>query len=172
MYKEFTIWKNWHRSVLFRPRFHYDLEELSFTFAFDKSCFYKLSGENSDQINKLYGISFGHHHNNSFRMGWNSDGSHITIYAYYYNKGQRISIELGSVAYIKDKIPNKTVCSIFIHRDIDIIDFMIESQSGMRMYKKINFDFSGVPFWGYTLNPYFGGKVACPHEMKITIKQD
>lgn len=169
----YTILKGFHYSFFRWPKFHRNIESLSFTAKFDPSCFCKLEGEDSADINKLYGVSFGYHHRNSFRIGWNSDGSHIDIYAYWYNHKERKYFPLGSFSNT-GQISGNINFDIMFHRDLNAIDLIADCDDtrGMKMktvYKKIQFDFTGAPKWSYFLFPYFGGNKKAPHTMKINI---
>ena len=62
-------------------------------FMFTDSCMFDLHDEDQWDVNKLFGFSIGHHHNNSsFRFGWRPllNNMTIEIVAYEYHDGWRM----------------------------------------------------------------------------------
>ena len=51
-----------------------------------------------EQVNKLYGISFGEHQMNSVRIGWRASQvkSEIELFSYVYDNGERFIKPLKS----------------------------------------------------------------------------
>lgn len=168
MYKEFIINKGWHRSVLFRPRFHYNMKSLSFAYTFDSSCLYDFPEPDKSSINKLYGVSFGHHHNNSIRLGWNCyQNNSIDIFVYLYNQKERGFFRIDNV-----EPGRKSVCYLHFDRYGNKIYLYLISDNKSPIIREIYFDFKNVSKFSYELFPFFGGLNVAPHKMKITIKDN
>lgn len=126
-----------------------------------------LKGEDSEDVNKLFGISFGDHRKNSVRIGWRYIGNDYVKYYYYlYNKGVRTVIP--SIAARFD-----TVCgfeiNIFRMQNIILISETIKDFD--TIHNKLSFDFDDVPKWSYKLYPYYGGNNVSETEIKIEIWQ-
>jgi len=155
--KEYNIKKKKHYASGFHFKPVYDKRELEVKVMFDETCLYKLE-ENYDQINKLIGISQGMHHRNSARYGWRCiDGK---------------KIELLSYCYINKKRQWKLIRTVSVNRWIKIKlsitdDAYVFKTGSKEVIVKRN---SSAMKLGVMLNPYFGGKIAAPHNMKITIK--
>lgn len=158
---EAFIKKGMHYSFVL-PKIYWDKKNLSYDILFTESCTYNLCTADQYDINKLFGLSFGFHHNNSIRFGWrwNIETCCIDIFAYAYvnwirnketkiysakiNQVNRYSIKVQPEIYeltITDlKFGYKTICEI--------------------KHGKLN-------KLGYALHPYFGGNMKAPHDMEI-----
>lgn len=162
--KNYTIPKGEHSSMTFPKLYLGYKKRFDLEVVFDDSCIYELD-DAIDQldINKLFGVSFGDHHKNSIRIGWNYNLStkNIVIYYYVYEDGIRMYSEI-------DRVELNTKIKLAIELDTDNGDFTIHAPncSCNRVYK--------YPDWliGYYLNPYFGGNQVAPHEVvvKMNIK--
>jgi hypothetical protein len=98
------------------------------------------------------------HHYNSVRFGWNYDleNKNMRIFAYWYEKGKRMS------KYIK---------SVEIGEPNDFSIVMSEQNHVLIASKALYFvDVPSKPL-GYLLHPYFGGNQTAPHDMEIIIRQ-
>jgi hypothetical protein len=145
------------------PRFYIKRTRFSYLIKFTDSCKYDIGEKNQADINKLFGISFGHHHNNSARFGWrwNPKKNSIELLAYVYVNGERI--KKNSEIYITDvKLNQKFKISFYLNKGKMIFLVNIEEKK----YKKI-ITHGKLPFWGYKLNPYFGGRIPAPHDIII-----
>lgn len=76
---------------IFLPKPYFGKKKHTIRFRFDQSCVYNLHNDNQYDINKLWGYSFGHHHINSFRIGFNYSLLYqsMDIHVYWYNEGNR-----------------------------------------------------------------------------------
>lgn len=161
--KKYTIYENMHYSHLF-PHFHFSKSKLDFDFMFGKNCLYSFPDIDNQDVNKLFGTGFGFsHHKDSWRLGWNcSEGNNnIQLYSYYYNQGIR------KIDYICDIAPNvRANCFANFDRTDGKIYVHI-SFSGNTAFKEYEFDFKGVPKFGFTLYPFFGGNKVSPVTMNI-----
>ena len=131
-------------------------------------CRYQFYGSDSSDINKLFGVSFGYHHKNSIRIGWNhhTDGRFCLFY-YAYNKGIRVDRVIGYCSQhervnIKIKLNfNKDLVEITSKNFISITSIPIVT-------RQVSFKFPKFKI-GYYLFPYFGGNCKAPHDMNIGI---
>lgn len=160
---EFSIKKNKHKDCIWKyfPKFS-KYNTLDFYFEFDKSCLYELDA-NQNQINKLIGFSYGHHHNNSVRIGWTGDelSDKIVLYSYVYNNGVRHENKITEV------FTNSLYEGVITYDESrKELTYKI-CLNGKSIFHKEKIDFH-VKF-GYLLRPYFGGKEKAPHDMQIDL---
>lgn len=131
----------------FKPMFYFKNKIIKGSFNFKTSPF--ISG---DHINKLFGISFGMHHTNSFRFGQVANMNGIDIYLYYYVNGKRYTKKIQNVQYNKTNYfqieinKNKIIVN-----NVYVIDIPTTQQ-------------------GYMLYPYYGGIPKSPKDINIEIK--
>lgn len=134
---------------------------------FNENCLYKIEGENSSDVNKLFGIVYDWTgvHENSIRIGWNSDGKMITLFAYYYFSGER------RIEQIATTVPG-------IHVPLDIITlkdknrFFIVGQhaTGETFSIKRTMHYDKISTNNvFIAQPYFGGDEKPPHAMDIDL---
>lgn len=135
---------------------------------FDKSAIYQFKTDDQYDINKLFGLSYGMHHTNSVRFGWRSLGdysSKIEILAYCYVDGKRVD-EDGTNLFIAMVNINREYRYQINVNDNNYLLSIHDDKNEMVGQKFISHN--KLPFWGYTLYPYFGGNRTAPHN--ITIK--
>jgi hypothetical protein len=149
------------------PRFYFGKNNFTIHFCFDKGCEYKIQGEDSADINKLFGVSFGQHHKNSIRIGWNSVGDgNINLYYYAYNNGNRSYSFIGTCKmYVEQTIKIELD---FKRNVVQITNSVTGSEKSVRT-KEIVFIYPNLKV-GYYLYPYFGGNRTAPHDMYIDLK--
>lgn len=167
--KTYIIPQAKHRSgYYFRP--HIGCRHLTRKVMFDKTSSYYFGDIDQYDINKLFGVSFGHHHTNSARFGWRSLSPHTTsieILAYCYVDGVRkieddnaISICVVDIdkPYTYDLTINKTNYNFMVynHFNTPIGDVTIPHNS--------------LPNYGYYLYPYFGGNRKAIRDIKISME--
>ena len=135
----------------------------------DISCLYKAINDDSNDLNKLCGVSFGHHHKNSLRFAWTPDFNRpgqFMIYAYWYAEGQRRSLYIANISHNVD-------FDLEIILDHPTVAFVAMKPNPVFSDEKrsvfVNFKVP-CPSIGYYLWPYFGGNNAAPHEMSIDLK--
>lgn len=154
-------------------------KEFNVKVLFWNDCKYKLI-ENFDQINKLTGQSFNllpwydkierkfkpGHQKNSVRFGWRClDGYKIEILAYVYIDGvvehkSVYSVNACSFVYLNFKETN------------DYYNFTVINKNNNSSTVKFKKNDTKNGFLGLFINrlyPYFGGKIAAPHNMHITV---
>ena len=157
--KQYTIKEGNHRSgIYFRP--HFEKTILRYNVTFGESCIYDLGNENQADINKLCGISFGLHHNNSARFGWACVGGMIELFAYCYVNKKRVWKSLGLVDVGK---------TYELHLDVNdkSYHFWVYSPDEPTRFKVV--DKTKTCKWGYMLYPYFGGDEVAPHDIHIAL---
>jgi len=164
------------------PRWNFigiDTGEFNVRACFMDDCLYRLS-ENYDQINKLVGQSYRllpfydkktgswkpGHQKESVRFGWRCvDGLEIEIFAYAYIGGIRKEKRLLSVK------PGEWVHLSF-NETKSYYYFRAISENGdaeMLKFRKSKNKKSFLRLFIGRLYPYFGGKVASPHDMTIEL---
>ena len=130
---------------------------------FTSSCIYDLHDEDQYDINKLFGLSYLYHHNNSARFGWRSTGDRIEISAYCYINGKR---------YFEDicLIETGRMYSMELRNTGDYYEFKVANSEGiLNLCLKIKKPKTSK--LGYKLFPYFGGNKTAPHDMKILMRK-
>ncbi|HEX2901319.1 MAG TPA: hypothetical protein VHS96_16505 [Bacteroidia bacterium] len=157
MSKLYTIPKGGHSAEGLRTSLVVGNSMLRFKAKFYPNCIYKPQRE-PEQISKLYGISYGLHHDCSARIGWRSDGTRIEVLSYVYTA--------------RDKRSSEHLAFIDVQ---EWHEFKLE-----RIGKTARISMDGGPVQtfqllapakvGYRLFPYFGGTVPAPHEMWIGVE--
>lgn len=167
--KIFKIKKGKHKSVFFKPKFHFFKNQFCKRIEFNKSAKYQLDNIDQFDINKLFGISYGLHHRNSARFGWrwSMRMEKIEILAYVYRDGKRVN-EWDENIYICDIEPNSKY-NMEIKKENGYYNFKVENETLEKVYT-LKIKHGECPFWGYELFPYFGGNNTAPHQIEIAIK--
>lgn len=152
---QYTIPENNHRSgIHFYP--FINRNKMQGAFKFHENCLYEPGY--SQDINKLVGFSFLHHHYQSTRIGWRThlDGKRIELFLYTYNNFQMAFKKLGLV------YPEK--------------EYKFTLQPNKAMIYGNNLDYTSMdyrdythPYLGYVLYPYYGGNLVAPHRMDIDL---
>jgi len=165
------------------PRWNFigkNREEFNVKALFHQDCGYRLS-ENYDQINKLTGWSYNFfpfydketkswkpgHHKNSVRIGWRCvNGDDIELLAYVYIDGVRKSknlLEMGLDEWVH--LNFKETESYYTFKVIKE-----NGESSVARFKKNSTKKGFLGLFIYRLYPYFGGKIASPHNMTIDLR--
>ena len=139
--------------------FYFKMKDLNIKVKFDQECLY----DGSDQINNLFGFSFGRQHKNSARFGWRAVGEKIEIHTYCYVDGEQRYEKLI------DCLPNE-----WVELDLDIFktyyEFKAKNIDGERALKRIDKNSIGLLQWfTYKLFPRFNKEFPAPHNMSISI---
>lgn len=162
-YVTYTLKKNRHYSKPILPFFYgWNITRLTTIIEFDKSCLYNESELEYSGVNKLTGITNLFIHNDSYRWGWRSNGSHIDLYAYIYDDGQRFYKKITSV------LPNRKY-ELTIIKWIDKVQYIINDNV---FYTNTGLNLKNDSAITYINRPYFGGRSKSPHDMNITIDFD
>lgn len=159
--RSYTI-KKGGRGNPFDFALHIGKKDHEFSFTLDEGCMYPR--EYTDQVNKLFGWGYGHHHQNSVRLGWRPSDAirDIELSLYTYKDGVR-SIEV--IGYIET---NKVYECLLLVRGNGDVYYRVEGSNlykASRIKKAINPSL-GV---GYYLFPYFGGVKKASQDMKIRL---
>ncbi len=162
MLMKFLIKKGKHYSFHF-PKFHFGRDkEFEVRFIFNTGCKYDLGNDDNYDINKLWGLSFGLHHKNSFRIGWNAVGAgkkSLSIFYYAYNNGVRTFEQIGIID--EDNLGKYKVKLDYDNNRIAISNEFVDDFPKYFPYTFPKFK------WGYYLFPYFGGNNKAPRNMTI-----
>jgi hypothetical protein len=169
-YDEYEISKGDHYSTKndspFKWKFGFAPKTLRFEAIFGQGCNYE--DNNSGDINKLYGISYGlDNHYRSVRIGWkyNANLKVIELYTYAYSKGKRIMNHLMNIKQFepvfftiwKLKSANDVRLSVSdsekTERRIDIIKGIDSETIRLKQF------------------PFFGGNKPAPRDMRIFIRE-
>lgn len=141
---------------------------------FDKNCLYQIEGEDSHDINKLFGFSTAwHHHVQSIRLGWRClDGKGIEILTYPHDaeveESKERFINFEGIFLLDQVEPKQRFeCQIFNHRDEFTFYYRSGEYENMVNIPKLSYHFT---FIHYYLYPYFGGNKRAPHDMDIYMK--
>lgn len=129
---------------------------------FNSSARYSIGADQND-VNKLFGLSYGFHHTDSDRIGWRYaiDRDCIELVIYSYSCGKRLATK--HLCYI-----NLGVCC---RLEIDAFDYGGRREvtyrcDGKTVREEHNCSWH---FFNYTLGLYFGGNVAAPHDITVEI---
>lgn len=161
-FKRFFIKKGNHRSGIY-PNIYFKMLKTKYEVIFSKDCIYKFNDVDDFDVNKLFGLSFGFHHTNSIRFGWNVDGDKIAIYAYCYKSGERI---MNKITSLSTDITNSFEIKVYD----DFYELTIYNKISNSTITYITSKPKTVK-WGYRLFPYFGGNKTAPHNMEIEMKK-
>lgn len=126
-------------------------------------CWFPLETPDDFAVNKLFGLSYGMHHNNSIRVGWTpaNEPGHIDLFFYFYINGMLFEkpfcvVEIGKKYTIEIDISNNqasfTIAGRNFSTTIDSYYFPLPKFQG-----------------GYTLFPHVGGGLPARVDTKIYI---
>jgi hypothetical protein len=160
---EYTIKKGKHYcSNLFRLKLYLWKSKLSYNVIFTESCKYDLPYPQSLAVNKLFGLSYGYHHNNSTRFGW------------HYNYGQ---IQLFAYCYVNKVRKESFICALNIGETYKLSilktrDKYFFAVSGQGVLAQKSIIHNKTINMGYQLFPYFGGTEVAPQDIKILLQKN
>ena len=160
---KFTIEENHHYSKGCHIKLHSGLTRLSNEVIFTDSCLYQFDDVDQLDTNKLFGLSYGLHHNNSIRFGWRADNNKIKLSLYCYNDSKRsmidiCNVDINNIIKLNFEYDSKKLQIVAI---VEVKDatYMVTHPFKMPKFKL-----------GYHLWPYFGGNKTAPHEIHIWLK--
>lgn len=177
-------------SSLQMPEFKHNVKFMSFSARLDQSNVFDLNNSDDQDVNKLFGLSFGlfpsflpfpsltgkgkyiiapAHHVNSYRIGWNylKGTNQFRLYHYWYNKGVRHFKYLCEVAVGKEFTIN-----LSFHRGDNLIWCDLYIGKTKMVSEGVVFNFKDVSKFSYKLFPYFGGNNPAPHDMSFYIDNE
>ena len=163
----YRIAKGEHSTFRFPKIYSGKAIALEGNFNFFSSCWYERPDDHIDwlDLNKLVGISFGFHQQDSLRIGWRplfDKFNHIEVFAYWYNEGQMTFELIGHV-----EVDSAYAFQVMLVRQQQEVIFQLEGLSP----KKIPFTFPPTT-WGYFLYPYFGGNFTAPQDMEMEVRME
>ncbi|UOR07142.1 hypothetical protein MUN82_08600 [Hymenobacter aerilatus] len=145
---------------------------------FTPSCEYESQAYNADDVNKLFGISFGFSgpHKNSARFGWrwSKSAQCIELLAYVYVNGQRNwdkQMRFPVVAQVK--IGQRVDCRINYHTEFaaPCFSFTVREHETNKVIAAKFEDAPGkLPSYGLTHGLYFGGALVSPHDITVEME--
>lgn len=166
-FKRYRIWKGWHWcTLLFCIKLLWNCTRMTKKVVFKKSCLYNMSLPDKLDINKLFGFSYGKHHDNSARFGWNCDGDKINLHAYCYLDGKRVDKFITKI-----DVEEEYKLMISVSKDKYIFTTFIEDEASDLQQVVIPKP-QMVPKLGFKLWPYFGGTQKAPHTMDIYMQNE
>ena len=132
-------------------------------------------GEDQSDINKLFGISYGHHHNQSDRIGWryNKNTGLMDLFLYSYENSKRIKTYLISVAICNYNVYTITL-GVMENNGYRNTNVSIYSESLGIPTKLISISYMYKHThtkYGYSLGLYFGGNQKAPKTIKMDIEK-
>ena len=154
---EHTIKKGRHYGWHFFKIFFTKNSILKYDVTFTPSCLYSFGDVDDFDVNKLFGRSFGMHHQDSVRFGWRPDKNKIAIFSYTYTNGKRDMNQLFTC-----DIGKKYTMSMDCKENLAILE-IVYNQSKIRYAV----DVLSKKKWGYKLYPYFGGNKTAPQDVNI-----
>ena len=93
----YKIKKGWSHSI-HRIAFHFGDRKMRGQFYFPTDFYYEDTPGKEGQINKIVGLGWGFHHNNSLRIGYEYKNGSIVLYSYVYHNGERSWYPMMTVA--------------------------------------------------------------------------
>lgn len=136
-------------------------QQIHFTFKVDRTWIYSVS-PSINGISKICGLSWGHHHQNSVRLGFICENSRLYLHAYCY---------LNGVSPQQDESLKPRLMEVFPQQQFDVV---IKKHSDKYLIFINNIAVYECPagktkLWGYRLNPYIGGQFTLPHDVNFDI---
>ncbi|MEM6633776.1 MAG: hypothetical protein AAF694_29150 [Bacteroidota bacterium] len=161
----YIIQKGKHSSFRIPALYFSKSDGLEGSFRFLPSAWYKRPDSNIDwlDLNKLLGISFGFHQQDSLRIAWRplfEEPGKLELFSYRYNGGNRTFETMGSI-----QTDQTHAYQLLLLRQQNEAIFQIEGLEP----KKVSMTYPGKS-WGYCLFPYFGGNLTAPQDIEIEVE--
>ena len=158
--------EGWNLSGYALGATHCGLQTMTRTVMFTNSALVQPGIPDCDNdINKLFGWSYGYHHRNSIRVGWRVDPvrDQITLFLYMYENGNLRQIRLANVkandAYDVTLMHNHSTGAVSLQaRNTTFNRSIINQWKG------------GRPGCGYRLGLYHGGNCPAKSDIEIMIR--
>lgn len=169
---KYCFFKGWHYAFPFEiPCLisHYKPHEFNYVVCFDESIRYELPGDDQHDVNKLLGVSYGFHHQNSDRIGfrYNPKIDAVELCKYCYVDGKRIPTEVLYTCKIGEKVTITTM-----HTNIEGIRcFGVVFNDDINYLYQFTMENKWYKMFGYTLSLYFGGNNPAPQTIYISKKK-
>ena len=153
--------------------------KVSRTVSFSPECAYELPAYNSEDVNKLFGLSFGfggvHHNSARFGWRWSKADQCIELLAYVYNEGKRNQDEQLRFPMVVQVAPGRTLRLRIEYLDDDKDPryvFTVDNKDGWYIWDEDVPAPKNLPGYGLTHGLYFGGSLPAPHEMSVTLDRN
>ncbi len=147
------------------PQFHFWKKKQKIRFVFGVGSWFKKEHRDDYAINKLAGLSYGHHHTNSIRCGWvpSKETQKIDLHFYVYNKGERSvnffwTVDMSTEYELTIKVMKDDTVWFTLHRE-GVPDIIDTAPFVAPLFKA-----------GYTLFPYIGGNRPARTDTGIYLK--
>lgn len=139
---------------------------LDYKVSFGSDCAYSLPGDDMYDVNKLFGVSFGHHHQNSERFGWryNEKLRMMELLKYSYIDGVRY---VKSLQFVYLNQINHLSLEIYVRLNVIDVCYLINNEL-VYIYERPK-PRKFLSTLSYTLGLYFGGNRTAPHNMTINL---
>ena len=158
----YTIYKNFHYSLPIYPLL-VCANEIKRKVIITKEAWFEKTNVDDDDINKLFGVSFGIRgiHQNSFRIGWKPSKNkfEIELYAYYYNNEGKHTSEYLTTIFTSYHY------NMHVRWDNNNM-FEINIDGENYFMKKLNINQSCVKFF---CRPYHGGNNRAKNKYTIAL---
>lgn len=154
---------------------------MSRTVTFGESCQYDSAPYNSEDVNKLFGLSFGfggvHHNSARFGWRWSKADQCIELLAYVYNRGERNwNTQLRFPVVAQVPLGVQLDCRLLYMESNDAWNY---ARNGAQYVFTVTHpggvDVAWVPApaaiasYGLTHGLYFGGSQPAPHDIHVII---
>jgi hypothetical protein len=151
-------------------------KEMARYVTFDKSCAYDSAAYNADDVNKLFGLSFGfggvHHNSARFGWRWSKSAQCIELLAYCYVNGvknwdEQLRFPVVAQVGLNERIELEIV-AVEHKGDFSYI-FTAKRVHEIFSHTKVIAGPTSLPGFGLTHSFYFGGELTAPHDVSATI---
>ncbi len=144
--------------------------------SFDESIRYFLNAEDQADVNKLFGFSYGYHHNNSDRIGfrYNTELGNVELILYSYVNKQRIPSMLIGTVEIGEPFTVTLRVELYDDKRVVTAKIVPMREDANREYENVKTYSISIDdiksknkFIKYSLGLYFGGNNVAPHDILI-----
>lgn len=158
--------EGWNLSGYALGGVHCGLQTMTRTVVFTPSALVQPGIPDCDNdINKLFGWSYGLHQRNSIRVGWRVDSvrQQITLFLYLYESGKRRQVRLANVK-------TNTAYDITLNHDHSTGALSLKAHNATYDRSIVNTWKGGKPGCGYGLGLYHGGNCPAKQDIEIMIR--
>ncbi len=144
---------------------------------FDASCAYDFAAYNAEDVNKLFGLSFGfggvHHNSARFGWRWSKSAQCIELLAYVYTAGvKQWDVQLRFPVVAQVPLGRRVRCYIDLEDGADGPAYrftaVLDGSYGADCLVPAP---AGLAHFGLTHGLYFGGALAAPQPITVRIDQ-
>lgn len=146
------------------PKLHFGTRKETIRFKFLDGCWFPPEAPDDFAINKLFGWSYGLHHQDSVRCGWtpNKEPGRIDLFFYLYQKGKMSSAKFATVG-------TGFPCFMEIHLFGGRAFFSMSRFAKPTIVDSVPFQIPKIK-WGYLLYPFVGGNLPARMDTKIDLQ--